>query len=104
MAFANSSVSDIIATTIQSRSGKLADNVTLNNPLLDRLKKRGNVRPFSGGNVILEEVMYNDTSTNNTNSYSGYETLNIAPNSSIQHHTIRISSYYLRLGNVAKQF
>ena len=27
MAFANSSISDIIATTIQSRSGELADNV-----------------------------------------------------------------------------
>ena len=68
MAFANSSISDIIATTIQSRSGELADNVMQNNPLLQRLKQRGNVRPFSGGNVILEEIMYNDTSTNNTNS------------------------------------
>jgi len=28
MAFANSAVTDIIATTIQSRSGELADNVT----------------------------------------------------------------------------
>ena len=31
MAFANSAVSDIIATTIQQRSGQLADNVTNNN-------------------------------------------------------------------------
>jgi hypothetical protein len=31
--------------------------------------------------VILEEIMYNDTNTNNTNSYSGYELLNISPNS-----------------------
>jgi hypothetical protein len=52
MAYANSTVSDIIATTIQSRSGKLADNVTLNNAVLDRLRKRGNVRPFSGGTTI----------------------------------------------------
>lgn len=71
MAFANSAISDIIATTIQSRSGELADNVTNNNALLQRLKKRGNVRPFNGGNVILEELMYNDPNTNNTNSYSG---------------------------------
>jgi len=28
MAFANASISDIIATTIQNRSGELADNVT----------------------------------------------------------------------------
>lgn len=93
MAFANSTVSDIIATTIQSRSGKLADNVTLNNAVLDRLRKRGNVRPFSGGNVILEEIMYNDSNTNNTNSYSGYETLNISPNSPISAAQFNIAQY-----------
>ena len=38
MAYANSTISDIIATTIQSRSGELADNVTNNNALLRRLK------------------------------------------------------------------
>jgi hypothetical protein len=81
VSFANSAISDIIATTIQSRSGELADNVANNNALLRRLKQKGNVRPVSGGNVILEEIMYNDTNTNNTNSYSGYELLNISPNS-----------------------
>jgi hypothetical protein len=39
MAFANSAISDIIATTIQSRSGELADNVTNNNALLRRLER-----------------------------------------------------------------
>ena len=63
MAFANSAITDIIATTIQSRSGELADNLTNNNALLKRLKSKGNVRPFSGGNVILEEIMYNDPNT-----------------------------------------
>jgi len=58
-------------TTIQNRSGKLADNLTNNNALLMKLQERGNVRPFSGGNVILEEIMYNDSTTNNANSYSG---------------------------------
>lgn len=93
MAFANSAITDIIATTIQSRSGELADNVMQNNPLLQRLKARGNVRPFSGGNVILEEIMYNDSSTNNTNSYSGYEVLNIAPNSPISAAQFAITQY-----------
>ena len=78
MAFANSSVSDIIATNIQSRTGELADNVTNNNALLRRLKDRGNVKTFSGGNVILQEIMYSDSATNNTNSYSGYEVLNVS--------------------------
>jgi len=93
MAFANSSVSDIIATTIQSRSGELADNVTNNNPLLLKLKSKGNVRPFSGGNLILEEIMYNDSSTNNTSSYSGFETLNISPNSPISAAQFSIAQY-----------
>ena len=70
MAFANSAITDIIATTIQSRSGILADNLTQNNAILQRLNSKGNVRPFSGGNVILEEIMYNDPNTNNANSYS----------------------------------
>lgn len=83
MAFPNSAVSDIIATTIQSRSEELSDNVTNNNALFRRLKSKGNVRTVSGGNVILEEIMYTDSSTINVNSYSGYEVLNIAPNSPI---------------------
>jgi hypothetical protein len=71
MAFANSAITDIIATTIQSRSGELADNLTQNNAILQRLQQKGNVRPFSGGNVILEELFYDDSATNNANSYSG---------------------------------
>lgn len=93
MAFANSSVTDIIATTIQQRSRELADNVTNNNALLRRLKKKGNVRTFSGGNVILEEIMYGDSSSVNANSYSGYEILNIAPNSPISAAQYGISQY-----------
>ena len=53
MPFANSAITDIIATTIQNRSGVLADNVTNNNAVLRRLKAKWNVKPFSGGNVIL---------------------------------------------------
>ena len=93
MAFANSTVTDIIATTIQSRSGELADNLENNNALLRRLKSKGNVRPFSGGNVILEEIMYNDTTTNNVNSYSGYELLNISPDSPISAAQYAITQY-----------
>lgn len=81
MAFANSAISDILATTIQSRSGKLADNLSTNNPLLDRLNSKGNIRTISGGNVILEEIMYNDTATSTAQSYSGWEQLNISPDS-----------------------
>jgi hypothetical protein len=93
MAFANSSISDIIATNIQSRTGELADNVTNNNALLRRLKDRDNVKTFSGGNVILQEIMYNDTTTNNTNSYSGYEVINVGQNSPISAAQFSITQY-----------
>lgn len=93
MAFANSSVSDIIATTIQNRSRELADDVTNNNAILRRLNAKGNVRPFSGGNVILEEIMYTDASTINANSYSGYEVINITPNSPISAAQFDIKQY-----------
>ena len=76
MAFPNSAVSDIIATTIQSRTGQIADNVTKNNALLARLKQRGNQKTFSGGNVILQELSFAENG--NGSWYSGYETLNIA--------------------------
>jgi hypothetical protein len=76
MAFANPSISDIVATTIQNRSGKIADNVTDNNALLKVLSRRGNVKPFSGGNVILQELSYRDNG--NTGYYSGYDLLPVA--------------------------
>jgi hypothetical protein len=93
MAFANSAVTDIIATTIQQRSGTLADNVTNNNAVLRRLKAKGNVRPFGGGNVILEEIMYPDSTMINANSYSGYEIINISPNSPISAASFNIVQY-----------
>lgn len=76
MAFANSAISDVIATTIQNRSGVIADNVTSNNALLTKLKRRGNIKTFSGGNTILQEL--NFASNGNAGWYSGYETLPIA--------------------------
>jgi hypothetical protein len=70
------SVSDIVATTIQSRSRKIADNVTKNNAILARLNQRGKVRTFSGGNVILEELSFAENP--NAGFYSGYDLLPVA--------------------------
>ena len=89
--FAN--LSDIVSTTIQSRSGALADNVTNNNALLMKMRERGNVKPFSGGNVIMEEIMYNDTTTENAGSYSGYDVIDITPNSPISAAQFDIKQY-----------
>lgn len=74
MSFPN--VSDMVATTIESRTGEIADNVTDNNALLSRLKERGNQKPFSGGTVIYQELSFAENS--NTGYYSGYDLLPVA--------------------------
>lgn len=75
MAFPN--VSDIIATTIEKRSKKLADNVSKNNALLARLKQRNRVQSFSGGRLIYEELSFAENG--NAGYYSGYDLLPVAP-------------------------
>jgi len=74
MAFPN--VTDIVATTIQARSRAIADNVTKNNALLAKLNQRGNIKTFSGGNVILEELSFAENG--NAGFYSGYDLLPVA--------------------------
>lgn len=76
-------ISDIIATTAHSRSGVLADNVTNHTPMLFRMKQKGKIKPFSGGDVILQELSYHDSTTMTAQYYSGYETINIQANSPI---------------------
>jgi hypothetical protein len=74
MAFPN--VTDIVATTIQSRSRKIADNVTKNNALFARLKAKGKVKSFSGGDQIFQELSFAENS--NFGWYSGYDLLPMA--------------------------
>lgn len=71
MAFPN--ISDIITTTIENRSRKIADNVTNNNALLKRLSGKGKIKPFSGGHKILQELSFAENS--NAGWYSGYDLL-----------------------------
>lgn len=68
-------ISDIIATTIESRTGEIADNLTNNNALLFQMKKKGRIKTFSGGDTILQEIKYADATNSTANSYSGYETV-----------------------------
>lgn len=74
MAFPN--VTDLAATTIEKRSGKIADNVTNNNPVFRRMKQKGKIRPFSGGTVIFEELSF--AANANFSWYSGYDMLSVA--------------------------
>lgn len=73
MSFANSNISDILATTIESRTRKIADNVTNNNALLMKLKQKGRIKTISGGYKIMQELNFAE----NTNAgwYSGYDLL-----------------------------
>lgn len=73
MAFPN--ITDIIATTIENRSRKIADNVTKNNVLFARLKQKGKVKKVSGGASILQELSYQENG--NFSWYSGYDVLAI---------------------------
>jgi len=71
MAFPN--ISDILATTIESRTRQIADNVTKNNAILMKLSQKGKIKTFSGGSKILQELSFAE----NTNGgwYSGYDIL-----------------------------
>ena len=79
MALVNPSttMTEIVTTTLRNRTGKLADNVTKNNALLNRLKKKGKVKTVSGGRTIVQELEYAENGTYKR--YSGYEALNISP-------------------------
>lgn len=68
----NPSFDNVLATTIESRTKKLADNVTNNNALLYRLKERGNIKPITGGTKIVEELEYGES---DHVWYSGYDTI-----------------------------
>jgi hypothetical protein len=70
------SLCDNTLTTIENRSGVVADNIRKNNALLSRLKERGREKPFSGGTKILQELSFQENGT--AMYYSGSEVLNIS--------------------------
>ena len=72
----NTDYNDVLTTTLESRSGKLADNVSENSALLNRLKEKGKIRPISGGSKILEELEYGE---GDMTWYSGYDTITYTP-------------------------
>ena len=81
-------VGDIITTTLRSRTGKLADNVTNNNALLTRLNTKGRIKPVTGGSQILQELAYANNAT--AMYYSGYAPIDITPQKVIDSATFDI--------------
>jgi hypothetical protein len=74
---ASPNLSEVVTTTLQNRSYKLADNVLKNNALLNRLKGKGNVKPVPGGRTIVQELEYAENGTYTR--YAGYDAISIAP-------------------------
>lgn len=77
MAFANTSISDLIATGIDSRTGEIADNVAWSNPILATMKQKGRIKTASGGSQIIEELSF--AANPNGGAYDGYDPLPMAP-------------------------
>lgn len=74
---ANPAFDDIVTTTLRNRSGKLADNATKTTALLDRLRRRGKVKPAAGGRTIVQEL---EVALNpGAGWYAGYDQLSTNP-------------------------
>ena len=91
MSFANSNVSDLIATGIESRTGEIADNVLGNNALLAQLRKKGRVKTVSGGTSILQELSFNVNA--NGGWYSGADLLPVAAQDVISAASFQFKQY-----------
>lgn len=72
----NPNFDDIFTTTIENRSKKLADNVTKNNALLNRLSAKNKIRTIDGGTKIVEELEYGE---GDMIWYNGYDTISYTP-------------------------
>lgn len=71
---ANPNFDDIVTTTLRNRTGKLADNATRTMALLDRLRRKGKVKPADAGRTIVQEL---EVSLNpNGGWYAGLDVLN----------------------------
>lgn len=83
MGFPN--LSDLAATTIEHRSGKIADNVIKNNAGLAWIKKSGNVKTVPGGTQIIQELAFAENG--NFGWYAGYDFLPMGPQDVISNAT-----------------
>jgi hypothetical protein len=70
------SFDEILTTTIENRSGMVADGVSESRALLQKLQKNGNSKKFSGGSKIRQELSHTANST--AMYYSGSETLDVS--------------------------
>jgi hypothetical protein len=87
-------LSEIITTTLRNRSKSLSDNVSNHNPLLNRMRERGNLTQVTGRDIV-RELEYADNST--VSFYNGYEILDTSPTDVL---TAAVFDYKQLAGNV----
>ena len=73
---ANKAYDDIFTTTLENRSTTIADAVSKNNALLNRLREKEHNRYVYGGSKILEELEYGE---GDMSWYSGYDSIEYTP-------------------------
>ena len=71
----NSVFTEMVTTTLRNHPTEVSDNVSANNALYSRLKKRGKIKALSGGYEIVRPLDYAENSTYQR--YSGFDTLNV---------------------------
>jgi hypothetical protein len=65
----------MVTTTLRNHPTEVADNVSLNNALYSRLKKRSKIKALSGGYEIVRPLDFAENATYQR--YSGFDTLNV---------------------------
>jgi len=73
MASPNSTFTEMVTTTLRHHPKEITDNVSLQNALMSRLKKKGQIETVSGGYEIVEPLDWAENST--FMRYSGYDPL-----------------------------
>jgi len=71
----NSVFTEMVTTTLRNHPSEVSDNVSANNAMYLRLKKRGKIKALSGGYEIVRPLDYAENSTYQR--YSGFDTLNV---------------------------
>lgn len=77
MASPNSTFTELVSTGLREHSSEIVDNVSKNNALYNRIKKKGGVKQMlDGGNTIVEPLDYAENGTYQR--YADYDILNVA--------------------------
>jgi hypothetical protein len=59
----NAIFTEMVTTTARSHPTEISDNISLNNALYSRLKKKGKIKVLSGGYEIVRPLDYAENAT-----------------------------------------